>query len=59
MRRPNVNGVVGVVAGIVVGVVSAVTWRAENVVNYEVSWVNDGDAKGTIIEGWRLSRATA
>lgn len=36
------------------GVVTAVTWRAPEIINYEVSWVTNGDAKSSVIEGWRL-----
>lgn len=41
-----------------VGVITAVTWRNEDVINYEVSWVCGGKAESAIIEGWRLSGAT-
>lgn len=36
-------------------VVTAVTWRARDVINYECSWVTDGDSKSCVIEGWRLT----
>jgi hypothetical protein len=38
-----------------IAVVTAVTWRAPDVINYEVSWVTDGDSKSCVIEGWRLT----
>jgi hypothetical protein len=39
-----------------VGVVTAIQWRHQEVVNYEVSWV-DGESRSAIIEGWWLSPA--
>lgn len=40
-----------------VAVITAVQWRNENHVNYEVSWFIDGDARWEFIEEWRLSPA--
>lgn len=42
-----------------VGVVTAITWRAQDVINYEVSWVVGGKAESSIIESWRLTSADA
>lgn len=40
-----------------IGIVTAVQYRNETTINYEVSWVSNGDSKANIIEGWRLSPA--
>lgn len=40
-----------------VGFITAVQWRHEEVVHYEVSWVTNGKAECALIEGWRLSEA--
>lgn len=40
-----------------VAVITAVQWRNEQHVAYEVSWVVDGDSKCVLIEEWRLSPA--
>ena len=40
-----------------VGTVTAVIWRHPEIVNYEVSWMANGDSKCAVIEGWRLSAA--
>jgi hypothetical protein len=39
-----------------VGVITAVQWRCPEIINYEVSWVGNGESKHDVIEGWRLSR---
>ena len=39
-----------------VGVVTAVQWRHPEVINYEVSWVDNGKSEAHLIEEWRLSR---
>jgi hypothetical protein len=37
-----------------VGVVTAVQWRHPEIVNYEVSWISNGESKSALIEYWRL-----
>lgn len=37
-------------------VVTAVTWRGAEFVNYEVCWFSGGKAEVAIIEGWRLKK---
>ena len=39
------------------GVITAVQWRNPRVINYEVSWVTNGESKHDVIEGWRLTEA--
>jgi hypothetical protein len=50
--RVNIDGCRSLVA-----VVTAVQWRHEQHVAYEVSWVVDGDSKCVMIEEWRLMPA--
>lgn len=40
-----------------VAVITAVQWRNPQIVNYEVSWIANGEARCSIIEGWRLTEA--
>ena len=40
-----------------VGLVTAVQWRHENLINYEISWVTNGKSESFMIEGWRLTGA--
>ena len=40
-----------------VGIITAVQWRNPRVINYEVSWIVNGDSKHDVIEGWRLTEA--
>ncbi len=41
-----------------VGIVTAVTWRHPEIINYEVSWVHNGESKSVVIEGWRCEHAS-
>jgi len=38
-----------------VGVITAVHYRSPQQVSYEVSWVCNGKAESSLIEGWRLT----
>jgi len=40
-----------------VGIVTAVTWRHPQLINYEISWITNGNSESNIIEGWRLTPA--
>lgn len=42
-----------------VGHITGITWRHPDFVNYEVSWMAGGDSKAYVIEGWRLTPASA
>jgi hypothetical protein len=52
--RVYIDGCKGLVA-----VVTAVQWRNEHQISYEVSWVSDADSKSVLIEEWRLSLASS
>jgi hypothetical protein len=40
-----------------VAVITAITWRNENQINYEVSWFCQGKLECNVIEHWRLGKA--
>ena len=50
--RVNIDGCGGLIA-----VITAVQWRNDQHISYEVSWVSDADSKSVLIEEWRLSFA--
>ncbi len=52
-NRVNIDGCESLI-----GIITAVIWRHPEIVNYEVSWVHNGDSKSFVIEGWRCTHAS-
>lgn len=39
----------------IIGIITCIEWRRPDVVRYEVSWIQSGDAKFIVFDEWRLS----
>ncbi len=39
----------------ITGVITCIEWRRPDVVRYEVSWMDNSDAKFTVFDEWRLA----
>jgi len=40
------------------GIITAIQWRHVDMVNFEVSWISNGEPKIALIESWRLTLAS-